>query len=159
METGTVVRAENTWQATLSRLLPHDVAEVWQILTDPACFPQWLAVGTIEPREGGLVHLEFEGSGTVIDSAVHEYAEREVLAFSWSAAGEPQRPVRLTLTSAGDGTQLQVALGLPADEDITKHCAGWEAHLAMLQAALAGSPIEFPFEVFMQAREAYSALV
>ena len=67
--------------------------------------------------------------------------------------------VRLLLSPAGTGSLLEVSLTLPDDEDIAKHCAGWEAHLAMLQAALDGVPMEFPFELFMQAREAYSGLI
>ena len=40
-------------------------------------------------------------------------------------------------------------------EDIARTCAGWEAHLAMLQAALADAPIPFPFELFKATRETY----
>ena len=158
METGTVVCEDHAWRATLSRSLPHDAALVWRTLTDPGRFPYWLAQGTIELRAGGEVRLEFAGSGTVINSSVTEYAEGRVLGFSWSSPAEPQRPVRLGLRQSGAHTELEVTLGLPAEEDITKHCAGWEAHLAMLAAAIDGAPIEFPFEIFMQAREAYSAL-
>jgi hypothetical protein len=46
---------------------------------------------------------------------------------------------------------------IPENEDIAKTCAGWEAHLAMLMAALEGAPISFPFEVFQAARAAYQA--
>ena len=39
---------------------------------------------------------------------------------------------------------------------MAKACAGFEGHLVMLAAALEGVPIKFPFDLFMQARAAYS---
>ena len=50
-----------------------------------------------------------------------------------------------------------LTLTLPASEDVARSCAGWEAHLEMLAAALEGVPIKFPFESFKAAREAYKA--
>ena len=159
METGQVERGAEGWRATLIRALPQSTGSVWDTLTKPALFSKWLAQGTIELQQGGAVNLEFEGSGTVIDSSVTEYDEGSLLAFNWSRSGEPGRMVRLLLSPAGTGSLLEVSLTLPDDEDIAKHCAGWEAHLAMLQAALDGVPMEFPFELFMQARQAYSGLI
>jgi hypothetical protein len=50
---------------------------------------------------------------------------------------------------------LTLTVRLPADEDIAKACAGFEAHLDMLAAALEGVPIPFPFERYLAARRAY----
>jgi len=46
---------------------------------------------------------------------------------------------------------------VPQTEDIARTCAGWEAHLMMLLAAIEGVPIKFPFERFKSTREAYKA--
>jgi hypothetical protein len=52
-----------------------------------------------------------------------------------------------------------LTLRIPEDEDIARSCAGWEAHLMMLLAAIEGVPIKFPFERFQATREAYKALI
>ena len=54
---------------------------------------------------------------------------------------------------------LALTVRVPADEDIAKACAGFEAHLEMLAAALEGVSIKFPFDLYVQARKAYSEQV
>ena len=137
--------------------LDYDVDEVWVTLTDAAGLAEWLAPGRIEARQGGTVRLDFPDSGIVIDSTVSEIEPWRVLEYSWSKAGEPLRPIRFMLESAGAGTTLTLTLSVPGAEDAGRTAAGWAAHLEMLAAALAGAPIPFPFEVFKTAREAYRA--
>jgi hypothetical protein len=48
---------------------------------------------------------------------------------------------------------------LPEGEDIAKACAGFEAHLDMLAAALEGVPIRFPFDRYIAARHAYQKVM
>jgi hypothetical protein len=57
------------------------------------------------------------------------------------------------------GTRLSLTVSVPQNEDIARACAGWEAHLMMLLAAIEGVPIKFPFERFKNTREAYKAKV
>ena len=144
-------------QATLTREFDHSTATLWGFLTDPAKLPQWLAPGEIELKTGGRARLDFVDSGIVIDSIVSQCSPGEVLEYSWSGPGETLRPVRWTLASTGQGASLTLTLEMPASEDIARSCAGWEAHLEMLAAALEGVPIKFPFERFKATREAYKA--
>jgi uncharacterized protein YndB with AHSA1/START domain len=132
---------------------------VWRTMTERASLALWLAPGRIELKLGGAVRLEFEGSGTLIASEVLALETGEMLEFSWSQPGEPLRPVRWDLSPDGGGARLMVTIKTPLDEDPGRACAGWEAHMAMLTAALAGAPIGFPFEVFKAAREAYKPAV
>jgi uncharacterized protein YndB with AHSA1/START domain len=129
------------------------------MLTDPAKLPEWLAPGHIEPRVGGAARLDFAESGTVIDSQVSAYEEGARVEYSWSAPGEPERPVRWDVTPERTGTRLDLTLTIPAGEDPGRACAGWEAHLEMLRSALQGTPIKFPLETFKAAREAYRVKV
>ena len=145
--------------AAMTRLLAHPPAGVWRALTDSAELPRWLAPGHIEPWPGGAARLDFADSGTVIDSQVSAYEEGRLLEYSWSAPGEPLRPVRWRIEPHAGGTRLMLTLKAPASEDAGRACAGWEAHLEMLEAALEGVPIKFPFETFKAAREAYRARV
>jgi uncharacterized protein YndB with AHSA1/START domain len=143
----------------MTRRLAAAPDAVWRLMTEPAGLSQWLAPGRIEPRLGGAVRLDFADSGTVIDSAVTAFEAGRLVEFSWSRPGEPARPVRFEIAPDADGTALTLSVRTPDGGDPARACAGWEAHLAMLEAALAGAPIPFPFEVFKAAREAYRPVV
>lgn len=116
---------------------------------------KWLAPGEIELWEGGSAKLNFTDSGIVIDSKVTAIEPLSILEYSWSGPGEPLRPVRWDMRPKGDEVELDLTLRMPASEDAGRSCAGWDAHLEMLAAALAGVPIKFPFELFKAARDAY----
>ena len=95
----------------------------------------------------------------MIDSQVSAYDAPRLLEYSWSTPAEPRRPVRWEIAPEGDGSRLTLTLRTPQGEDPGRACAGWEAHLEMLEAALEGVPIKFPFERFKAARDAYRAKV
>jgi uncharacterized protein YndB with AHSA1/START domain len=139
----------------MTRRFGQPPGEVWRMMTAPGSLPLWLAVGRIEQKLGGAVRLDFEGSGTVIESEVLAFEASSMLEFSWSQPGEPVRPVRWDLSADGAGSRLTITIKTPHGEDAGRSCAGWEAHMAMLAAALAGAPIGFPFELFKAAREGY----
>lgn len=140
---------------TFTRSFTHGQQTVWNLLTNPRRYSEWLAPGTIELKTGGAVKLTFPGSGTVIDSIVSAYEPPRLIEYSWSSPGQPNRPVRWELQAEGSGTRVTLTVSAPEAEDIARTCAGWEAHLAMLQAALADAPIPFPFELFKATRETY----
>ncbi|HZZ89424.1 MAG TPA: SRPBCC family protein [Caulobacteraceae bacterium] len=145
--------------ATMTRAMAHSPQVVWSALTEPAMLAQWLAPGRIELKVGGAARLDFADSGTVIDSRVSAFEPGRLIEYSWSAGDEPLRPVRWEIEPADGGAALTLTQKTPAGEDPGRACAGWEAHLEMLQAALEGVPIKFPFETFKAAREAYRAKV
>ena len=159
MDETTFEREPGFVAATTTRRLNHPAEAVWRMIAEPARLAEWLAPGRIEPRVGGAARLDFEGSGTVIESEVSAFEDGRLVAFSWSRPGEPQRPVRIALAPAGAATDVTLTVKTPDGEDPARAAAGWAAHLAMLEAALAGAPIGFPFETFQAAREAYKAQV
>jgi uncharacterized protein YndB with AHSA1/START domain len=132
---------------------------MWAMLTDPDKLVEWLAPGDIELREGGQAKLNFTDSGIVIDSTVTSFEPEQVIEYSWSGPGEPLRPLRFEVDSTADGCRLTMTLRTPSDEDIARSCAGFEAHLMMLLAALEGVSIKFPFERFLETREAYNKML
>jgi uncharacterized protein YndB with AHSA1/START domain len=144
-------------RARLERCFDHPPQMVWAALTTPVRLVEWLAPGSIDLAIGGPVKLDFADSGIVIDSRVSAFVPGRLLEYSWSGPGEPLRPVRWEIGSSQCGTRLTLTLTLPASDDVARSCAGWEAHLEMLAAALEGVPIKFPFERFKSSREAYKA--
>ena len=155
---GTISKqADGSFHSVLSRTYEdYSAADVWAMLTDPAKFPLWLAPGSIELKQGGAVSIDFQDSGFAIKSSVKEFKDGEVVAYSWSSEGQPERPLRFSIKAVGAGSELTLEVGTPAGEDPVKACAGFEAHLEMFSAALAGVPMKFPFNHFVAARTAYS---
>ena len=156
---GALERDGGYYIARLERLMDQDQPAVWAMLTEPDRFVEWLAPGEIEPRAGGAARLDFGDSGVVVDSTVTAFDPPRLLEYSWSGPCEPDRPVRWETAPAEGGTALTLTLCIPEGEDVAKSCAGWEAHLMMLLAAIEGVPIKFPFERYMETREAYKAML
>jgi len=154
-EFATLKRAGGFVQATFVRISDQDLAKVWAMLTQSAQLPLWLAPGEIQLHKGGAAKVSFVDSGTIIDSIVSELEPGRMLEYSWSAPGQPARPVRWALDATSRGTQITLTVSTPETEDVARSAAGWEAHLDMLQAALEGVPIKFPFKRFQTARDDY----
>lgn len=158
-ELGTLRRVDGRLEGRLVRMIEHDQQAVWRMLTEPERLAEWLAPGTIESRAGGAAKLNFTDSGTVIDSTLTAFDAPRLIEYSWSSPGEPSRPVRWETQPVDGGTRLTLTVSVPDNEDIARACAGWEAHLMMLLAAIEGVPMKFPFERFKTTREAYKAQV
>ncbi|WP_374574497.1 SRPBCC family protein [Phenylobacterium sp.] len=159
LDLGVLTKGDGFTEGRLTRVFDHSPAKVWTALTDPARIVEWLAPGEIADRVGGPAKLNFVDSGIVIDSQVTAYETPRLLEYSWSGPGEPLRPLRWEVEPEGDGSRLTLTLRVPEGEDAARSCAGWEAHLEMLAAALEGVPIKFPFERFKTTREAYKAML
>lgn len=144
--------------ARFVRDLDHSPEAVWAVLTEPGRICDWLAPGRIDLAPGGAVRLDFAESGIVIDSTVSDLKPGEVLEYSWSHPGQPLRPLRWTVKARPGGATLTLELSEPDDEDIARSCAGFDAHLDMLEAVLEGAAIRFPFPQFLAYREAYKPL-
>jgi uncharacterized protein YndB with AHSA1/START domain len=157
-ELGTITRVGGCYQARMTRVVEHDPAAVWKMLTESSLLPLWLAPGELSQQKGGPARLNFPESGTNVDSVITAIDPPRLIEYSWSGKGEVERPLRWEIVPAPGGTQLTLTIRIPDSEDIARTCAGWEAHLEMLAAAMEGVPIKFPFERFKTAREAYRAL-
>lgn len=158
VEVGQIKHLGDGFEARLERLFEQNRNAVWRMLTEPQALVQWLAPGSIELRGGGPVHIDFADSGTTIESTVLQLDPPRLLEYSWSSGNEPQRPLRWELNAVEEGTQLILTLRLPATEDVAKACAGFDAHLEMLAAALEGVPTRFPVDYYLERRRAYQKL-
>ncbi|WP_417567617.1 SRPBCC family protein [Marinobacter sp.] len=155
---GSLWREGERVAARLQRKIGHTPEVVWKMLTDSVCLSQWLAPGTVDQERGGRVKLDFGNSGTPIDCQISACEPHRLLAYSWSAGGDPERPLVWELSPDVEGTVLTLTLYLPDDELIAISCAGWDAHLEMLMAALEGVSISFPAARFRASRSAFAEL-
>ena len=135
-------RLEAGFEGRLERLVGHDPRAVWRMLTEPQALAQWLDLGESGPARQHR----------------HRVRPTTLLEYSWSSGNEPERPLRWELNAVKEGTQLVLTVRLPAGEDIVKACAGFDAHLEMLAAALEGVPIRFPVDRFLKARRIYQEM-
>lgn len=148
-----VQRGKESCEFRLTYHVEQEPGAVWAMLTEQDRLAEWLAPGSVDPRPGGRARIEFHDSGIPIDSVVRAADPPYVLEYSWSAGAEPERPLRWEIAPAGQGARLTLTVRLPGGEDAAKACAGWDAHLQMLLAALEGVPIRFPVDHFLAARE------
>ena len=156
---GKVRREGDRVLVRLERETGHLPERVWQMLTDSVCLAEWLAPGKLDARLGGRVQLDFGNSGMPIDCRVTDCQPNRRLAYSWSSGDSPERPLIWDLDPIDEGTRLSLTLLLPDDEVVPIACAGWDAHLEMLLAALEGISIHFPASRFRQARARFELLV
>ncbi|KAA1175908.1 ATPase [Marinobacter salinexigens] len=156
---GLIEKTGDRVRVQLERETGHAPEQVWQMLTDSVYLGQWLAPGSLEPREGGRVQVDFGNSGTPIDCLIQAWQPNRLLAYSWSAGDTPERPLTWELIPRGQGTLLTLTLSLPLDGLVAISCAGWDSHLEMLMAALEGISISFPAARFRQARSVFERMV
>lgn len=139
--------------ATMERDIELNPDIVWSMLAEESNRVKWLAPGTIDLKTGGRAQLDFKDSYVVVDSEVTACEPNTTLAFSWSGKDDPERPIRFDLSPIAGSCKIRLSVSIPEDEVVARSCAGWEAHLTMLQAAAAGVSVNFPIERFKQCRK------
>ena len=100
------------------------------------------------------MHLAFEGSSMQVESTVSEAVTDTVLAHGWNP---PVSGVHWALQEADGDTRLTLTLQIAPGGDAARETAGFATHLDMLEAALAGAPIGYPFTNFKNWRAAFTA--
>ncbi|MEI9927448.1 MAG: SRPBCC family protein [Sphingomonas sp.] len=139
------------------RLLDAPVETVWRYLTDAELRGQWFAAGTVEPREGGALELVFDhdalstdivpyperfacSKGFVACETVVRFEPPRVFAFTFEGQGDSI--ATFELFPAGDRTRLVLThSGISSLANCIDFGGGWHAHLAALEAKLAGGGV------------------
>jgi hypothetical protein len=92
-----------------------------------------------------------------VDSEVTACTAPHLLAFSWSGIDDPLRSIRFEITPNSEVSMIKLVVSIPENEVLARSCASWEAHLTMMQAALAGASVKFPLDRFKACREDFDA--
>ena len=118
------------------RRYPATPAEVWSAITEPGRVGRWLAPATL--LGDGRYRLDF-GDDHVTTGEVETCDPPHALVVSWDFEGEPASRVSVEVRPEGDGSVLVLDhTRLPQDQG-AGYGAGWEAHLATLEAQLSGA--------------------
>lgn len=141
----------------MERLLDAPVDTVWRWLTEPDLRKQWFAGGSIDLHVGGKVELVFDHDflseddvsypvpyaryrGAIGRERVVEYDPPRRFAITWDDGKEGI--ALFELSRAGACTRLVLThSGISGPGPMTNFGGGWHAHLAVLQARLAGRSI------------------
>lgn len=156
-EYGVLIRANGYVTAVMERQVDVSVEDAWSMLSEESNRVKWLAPGTIDLVQGGRAKLDFKDSYITVDSEVTACEAPGLLEFSWSGVDEPMRLIRFLLKSTDAGCKIHLEVCIPEDEVVARSCAGWEAHLTMMQTALAGVSTKFPLDRFQACRENFDA--
>lgn len=156
-EYGELTRTSGYITATMERQVEDPAEAVWSMLGEESNRVKWLAPGSLDLQVGGRAQLDFKDSYVVVDSEVTACTAPRLLAFSWSGIDDPLRPVQFEIDSNADGCKIKLTISIPENEVVARSCAGWEAHLTMMQAALAGASLKFPLDRFKACREDFDA--
>jgi uncharacterized protein YndB with AHSA1/START domain len=125
---------------------------VFELFTTPERLVEWWPDAvTFDAREGGAIHLEFEGRGEV-DGTVTRFEPPGALAFTWvrGAAPDIETQVEVELTELEDGgTRVELRHtgweAVPGDQVAEwrgVHEAGWKFFLRCLEDLAEGRPVD-----------------
>lgn len=156
-EYGLLTRSNGYVTAVMEREVDVPIDAVWEMLSKESERVKWLAPGTIDLKQGGRARLDFKDSYVMVDSEVTACEAPGLLEFSWSNVDEATRLIRFELKGSDVGCKIHLEVNIPEAEVVARSCAGWEAHLTMMQTALAGVPTKFPLDRFQACRENFDA--
>ena len=124
---------------------------VFEFFTDPIKYCSWKGVAArFDPRPGGIYRVDMIGTNGVRGEFLEvERPHRLVFTWGWEAEvplppGMRELPpgssrVEVTFTADGDETIVRLRhSGLPNDDAMSVHTAGWDAYLPRLATVAEG---------------------
>jgi uncharacterized protein YndB with AHSA1/START domain len=143
------------------RVLPGPVERVWEYLTDSKKRGEWFASGPMELKPGGAIEFTFhnsqlggdegrpegancKGEGTVMTGKVLRVDPPRLLEFEMTFEGSVT-PVLFELEPRGKDTFMRIThTRLPNRGLMVGVSAGWQTHVGIMAAKLAGeTPLPF----------------
>ncbi|MEJ2867860.1 SRPBCC domain-containing protein [Actinomycetospora sp. OC33-EN08] len=128
------------------RTYPDRVEDVWSALTESERLGRWIGTWTGDPTTGTVTFTmtgEVDAGGEVddpVDVAIEvcEPPHRLVVDLP---SGDTSWHLDLTLSAAGDGSELVLVQRLDGSVPRDDLAAGWTWYLARLAASLRGEPM------------------
>jgi uncharacterized protein YndB with AHSA1/START domain len=138
----------------IERHLEAPPARIWRAVTEPDELRVWLARADIDLRVGGRIVLEFENDPNVMDGAITELREGEVIEYTWPESGT-HSVVRFELSPEGAGTRLRLVHTFRKVHDVSSYGAGWHHHLELLAAQASGQRRDWDWNRYHELKAEY----
>ncbi|WEK51042.1 MAG: SRPBCC family protein [Candidatus Kaistia colombiensis] len=145
----------------IERWMPGPIERLWSYWIDPDKRRRWFGAGEIEPLVGGHVEILIQNADLSDDGdlpppkyAVHTSPSRiigrvtaceppKLFGFRWQHGPDLESDVRVELEPHGDKVLLRLThTRLPSRAALVNVSAGWQTHLGILEATLAGQTPE-----------------
>jgi uncharacterized protein YndB with AHSA1/START domain len=116
---------------------------VFEYLTDPSKFAEWMGVGAeIDPRPGGAYRINVDDEHFAAGRYIEIDAPRRiVMTWGWEGSGEVgpgSTTVEITLEPDGQGTLLRLRhTGFTREQQRIDHRDGWVRYTAQLKELFA----------------------
>ncbi|GAA0324250.1 SRPBCC family protein [Sphingomonas oligophenolica] len=163
--------APETRSLHFERLLDAPIDIVWEWLTDSDKRGRWFAAGNMELRDGGDVELIFDHDNLSAEKVpyppayaaykgivVHEKIVRidppRLLAFTFE--GDGNGVAEFALFPEGDRTRLVLTHSGVTPAARAGTGAGWQSHLAVLEAKLVGREIPDFWALHARSEQAFA---
>jgi uncharacterized protein YndB with AHSA1/START domain len=128
MRNGTLETVDGRPTLRFERRLPHPIDRVWRAVSEPRELAQWFVAPVEWTPEVGETFTSMEQPGEVTEVDPPR-------ALEWVWGGEA---FRFQLEPNGDGCVLVFTHAFDERTFGPQHASGWDAHLARLEAHLAG---------------------
>ena len=129
-----ILKNDNRYIATSTRLFYQPVSRVWAMLTEDEHLQKWFAelkVGDL--REGGFISFTM-GEGYTERLTINRYNAPSILAFDWFGD-----EVQFSIEPIHEGSRLTFTQKFESvNEQRIKDLAGWHVCLDVIEALLSG---------------------
>lgn len=135
-------RGEGRWALRFETHVPFGYEAVWPALTTPdGLYGWWAAADVLERRLGGAVALRLPATGTVVSGKVTAWDVERVVEYT--VAGEGR--IRFHLDAVGTDSTVVRFLNERggSGEERLDGLAAWHERFELLEAALAGHPVDW----------------
>ena len=150
-EYGTLHESNGRYVLRFERLFPHNVEEVFHIITNPSHFTQWypFATGEMDLRIGGKIAFD-DGEGTTYTGIITEFEQPYLFGFR-----EVDDWINISLKEEDQGCRM---IFMHTFDDVSwavNTATGWHRCLDVLSQIINGQPIIWQ-ENISELRKAYS---
>jgi uncharacterized protein YndB with AHSA1/START domain len=146
---------EGGYIVQLKRRFDHPVEKVWEAITQPEKIKEWFAEIEMDYELGGRMEIHFTNSaGNSKVGKIIEIKEPKLFEYIWDI--DLNEMLTFELKPTDEATELTLTHIIHDPQHMPSIIGGWESHFDMLEAALDGKPIGFPWNKWESIKNEYS---
>jgi uncharacterized protein YndB with AHSA1/START domain len=139
---GRLIAGEDGFDLVFSRTLPGSIHDAWASVTEPERTARWIGrwEGSGGPGETIRLRLGFEDDAPSIGVRVTECDAPRKLRVQ-TTSDENSWDLSVTLSGAGDRTEITLVMHQPDPAEVGSVGPGWEYYLDQLVSSVNGTPL------------------